>query len=106
MRRSKIQNQNYSKIQEFKYAKLIHKEKNTCSIGESRKVIVIILKKSLPIKNFVVIGFNMHAYFYARWRGKKIDVWPQSRKGGNIMRGLMFNVFRGLEEVAFRRIFR
>ena len=38
-----------------------------------QKVVVIILKTNLPIKHFVVIGFIMHAYIYARRRKNKKD---------------------------------
>ena len=38
-------------------------KENICGIQESKKQFVIILTTNLPIKHFVVIGFNMHAYY-------------------------------------------
>ena len=71
-------------------------------------VIVIILKTNLPIKHFVVIEFNMHAYLYARRRKNKKDrslAIEQERRQYNALFDIHICAFRGLDEVTFRRMF-
>ena len=74
-----------------------------------QKVIVIILKTNLPIKHFAVIGFMMHAYIYAKRRKNKKDqrlAIEQERRQYNAWFNVRRRAFRGLDEVAFRRMFR
>ena len=76
-----------------------------------QKVVVIILKTNLPIKHFVVIGFIMHAYtsIYARRRKNKKDrrlAIEQERRQYNAWLNVHRYAFRGLDEIAFRRMFR